>query len=276
MGCSVPWGPFGSQSVGMSVWYMRKPEHNQLESCNLNAAVISCSEQTLALHGRAEGGAAVVKASLALANHWGRKDIFFFSLKALSLLRRRKCVGISSLPEQASQFTVTAVGLDILPPLPLLTVVHKHSMEWFSRLELSVCDLCCAVFAGPPLTQSSLINSREQPGTSAVPSLAPVGARLPPPLPQNLLYTVSERKQMPFGFNLFDGKKLHFLCWCTIRNYDLSSSNVYKSKKKSDGSPWVSPSPILEWHGSSALSCSEDEHSGELWVSCPHSNPTVA
>ncbi|XP_021398766.1 RNA-binding protein 27 isoform X2 [Lonchura striata] len=44
----------------------------------------------------------------------------------------------------------------------------------------------------PPLTQSSLINSRDQPGTSAVPSLAPVGARLPPPLPQNLLYTVSE------------------------------------------------------------------------------------
>uniref|UniRef100_A0A8U7NF11 RNA binding motif protein 27 n=1 Tax=Corvus moneduloides TaxID=1196302 RepID=A0A8U7NF11_CORMO len=44
----------------------------------------------------------------------------------------------------------------------------------------------------PPLTQSSLINSRDQPGTSAVPSLAPIGARLPPPLPQNLLYTVSE------------------------------------------------------------------------------------
>ncbi|KAM6123047.1 RNA-binding protein 27-like isoform 4-T4 [Phoenicopterus ruber ruber] len=44
----------------------------------------------------------------------------------------------------------------------------------------------------PPLTQSSLINNRDQPGTSAVPSLAPVGARLPPPLPQNLLYTVSE------------------------------------------------------------------------------------
>ncbi|NWH74258.1 RBM27 protein, partial [Piaya cayana] len=52
----------------------------------------------------------------------------------------------------------------------------------------------------PPLTQSSLINNRDQPGTSAVPSLAPVGARLPPPLPQNLLYTVSERKQIPFGF----------------------------------------------------------------------------
>ncbi|NXO01841.1 RBM27 protein, partial [Rhinopomastus cyanomelas] len=45
----------------------------------------------------------------------------------------------------------------------------------------------------PPLTQSSLINNRDQPGTSAVPSLAPVGARLPPPLPQNLLYTVSEQ-----------------------------------------------------------------------------------
>ncbi|XP_062494182.1 RNA-binding protein 27 isoform X5 [Pezoporus occidentalis] len=44
----------------------------------------------------------------------------------------------------------------------------------------------------PPLTQSSLINNRDQPGTSAVPSLAPVGPRLPPPLPQNLLYTVSE------------------------------------------------------------------------------------
>ncbi|XP_025901606.1 RNA-binding protein 27 isoform X2 [Nothoprocta perdicaria] len=44
----------------------------------------------------------------------------------------------------------------------------------------------------PPLTQSSLISNRDQPGTSAVPSLAPVGARLPPPLPQNLLYTVSE------------------------------------------------------------------------------------
>uniref|UniRef100_A0A8C0B9T7 RBM27 protein n=1 Tax=Buteo japonicus TaxID=224669 RepID=A0A8C0B9T7_9AVES len=54
----------------------------------------------------------------------------------------------------------------------------------------------------PPLTQSSLINNRDQPGTSAVPSLAPVGARLPPPLPQNLLYTVSERKQIPF-FKIF-------------------------------------------------------------------------
>lgn len=46
---------------------------------------------------------------------------------------------------------------------------------------------------GPPISQSSL-NSRDQPGTSAVPNLAPVGARLPPPLPQNLLYTVSESK----------------------------------------------------------------------------------
>ncbi|XP_023390690.1 RNA-binding protein 27 isoform X3 [Pteropus medius] len=48
----------------------------------------------------------------------------------------------------------------------------------------------------PPITQSSLINNRDQPGTSAVPNLAPVGARLPPPLPQNLLYTVSERQPM--------------------------------------------------------------------------------
>ncbi|XP_016160699.1 PREDICTED: RNA-binding protein 27 [Ficedula albicollis] len=53
----------------------------------------------------------------------------------------------------------------------------------------------------PPLSQSSLINSREQPGTSAVPSLAPVGARLPPPLPQNLLYTVSEHTYEPDGYN---------------------------------------------------------------------------
>ncbi|XP_038628075.1 RNA-binding protein 27 isoform X2 [Tachyglossus aculeatus] len=48
----------------------------------------------------------------------------------------------------------------------------------------------------PPITQSSLINNRDQPGTSAVPNIVPVGARLPPPLPQNLLYTVSERQPM--------------------------------------------------------------------------------
>ncbi|NXA03333.1 RBM27 protein, partial [Sapayoa aenigma] len=53
----------------------------------------------------------------------------------------------------------------------------------------------------PPLTQSNLINNRDQPGTSAVPSLAPVGARLPPPLPQNLLYTVSEHTYEPDGYN---------------------------------------------------------------------------
>ncbi|NWJ11588.1 RBM27 protein, partial [Crypturellus undulatus] len=53
----------------------------------------------------------------------------------------------------------------------------------------------------PPLTQSSLISNRDQPGTSAVPSLAPVGARLPPPLPQNLLYTVSEHTYEPDGYN---------------------------------------------------------------------------
>ncbi|PKU36164.1 rna-binding protein 27 [Limosa lapponica baueri] len=59
----------------------------------------------------------------------------------------------------------------------------------------------CRDYDGPPLTQSSLINNRDQPGTSAVPSLAPVGARLPPPLPQNLLYTVSEHTYEPDGYN---------------------------------------------------------------------------
>lgn len=106
------------------------------------------------------------------------------------------------------------MGLDTFTALTLLKAKHKHSTELFARSasELSVCDALCGVVAGPPLTQSSLINSRDQPGTSAVPSLAPVGARLPPPLPQNLLYTVSERKQMPFGLNLFDGSILNFLC----------------------------------------------------------------
>lgn len=165
------------------------------QKCSLNAAqVISCSEQALSPHGRAEGGAAVVKASLALTNHWGGKDPSFFSLKALCLPRKRSCWNQSSLPEQASQFTVTVVELDIFATLTLLKARQKHSTALF---ELSVCDVLCAVVAGPPLTQSSLISSREQPGTSAVPSLAPVGARLPPPLPQNLLYTVAERKQVP-------------------------------------------------------------------------------
>uniref|UniRef100_F7DIL7 RNA binding motif protein 27 n=1 Tax=Ornithorhynchus anatinus TaxID=9258 RepID=F7DIL7_ORNAN len=54
----------------------------------------------------------------------------------------------------------------------------------------------CRDYDGPPITQSSLINNRDQPGTSAVPNIVPVGARLPPPLPQNLLYTVSERQPM--------------------------------------------------------------------------------
>nr|XP_060621143.1 RNA-binding protein 27 isoform X1 [Anolis sagrei ordinatus] len=53
----------------------------------------------------------------------------------------------------------------------------------------------------PPLSQSSLINSRDQPGTTTVPSLAPAGARLPPPLPQNLLYSVSEHTYEPDGYN---------------------------------------------------------------------------
>ncbi|XP_058440234.1 RNA-binding protein 27 isoform X8 [Marmota monax] len=59
----------------------------------------------------------------------------------------------------------------------------------------------CRDYDGPPISQSSLINSRDQPGTSAVPNLAPVGARLPPPLPQNLLYTVSEHTYEPDGYN---------------------------------------------------------------------------
>ncbi|XP_053154466.1 RNA-binding protein 27 isoform X2 [Hemicordylus capensis] len=53
----------------------------------------------------------------------------------------------------------------------------------------------------PPLSQTNLINNRDPPGTAAVPSLAPVGARLPPPLPQNLLYSVSEHTYEPDGYN---------------------------------------------------------------------------
>ncbi|XP_066447355.1 RNA-binding protein 27 isoform X2 [Eleutherodactylus coqui] len=53
-----------------------------------------------------------------------------------------------------------------------------------------------------PLAHSGFVNNREQPGTSAVPSLAPVGGRLPPPLPpQNLLYSVSEHTYEPDGYN---------------------------------------------------------------------------
>uniref|UniRef100_A0A8C0U7M0 RNA binding motif protein 27 n=1 Tax=Cyanistes caeruleus TaxID=156563 RepID=A0A8C0U7M0_CYACU len=125
--------------------------------------------------------------------HTGPRE--FWGLSSLSPEKEKMCWNQSSLPEQASQFTVTVVGLGIFTALTLLKARHKHSIELFSHFafELSVCDLFCGVVAGPPLTQSSLINSRDQPGTSAVPSLAPVGARLPPPLPQNLLYTVSER-----------------------------------------------------------------------------------
>ncbi|CAI9539087.1 unnamed protein product, partial [Staurois parvus] len=53
-----------------------------------------------------------------------------------------------------------------------------------------------------PLPHSGLLNNREQPGTSTVPSLAPVGGRLPPPLPpQNLHYSVSEHTYEPDGYN---------------------------------------------------------------------------
>ncbi|XP_066472938.1 RNA-binding protein 27 [Tiliqua scincoides] len=53
----------------------------------------------------------------------------------------------------------------------------------------------------PPLSQSNLLNNREQPGTTTVPSLAPLGARLLPPLSQNLLYSVSEHTYEPDGYN---------------------------------------------------------------------------
>ena len=83
------------------------------------------------------------------------------------------------------------------PQIKFLNSVFKPSRyfkyeypDWY----LYISALSLFVIAGPPITQSSLINNRDQPGTSAVPNLAPVGARLPPPLPQNLLYTVSERK----------------------------------------------------------------------------------
>ncbi|XP_029439520.1 RNA-binding protein 27 [Rhinatrema bivittatum] len=53
-----------------------------------------------------------------------------------------------------------------------------------------------------PLAQPGLLNNRDQPRTSTVPSLAAVGARPPPPpLPQNLLYTVSEHTYEPDGYN---------------------------------------------------------------------------
>ncbi|XP_075457148.1 RNA-binding protein 27 isoform X2 [Ascaphus truei] len=52
-----------------------------------------------------------------------------------------------------------------------------------------------------PLPHTSLLNNREQPRTSAVSSHAPVGARLPPPLPQNILYSVSEHTYEPDGYN---------------------------------------------------------------------------
>nr|XP_026652757.1 RNA-binding protein 27 [Zonotrichia albicollis] len=121
----------------------------------------------------------------------------------VSAEKEKRCWNQSSLPKQASRFTVAVVELDVFATLTLLKARHKHSAELLARcaFELSACDVLCAVVAGPPLTQSSLINSRDQPGTSAVPSLAPVGARLPPPLPQNLLYTVSEHTYEPDGYN---------------------------------------------------------------------------
>uniref|UniRef100_A0A670XWP4 RNA binding motif protein 27 n=1 Tax=Pseudonaja textilis TaxID=8673 RepID=A0A670XWP4_PSETE len=53
----------------------------------------------------------------------------------------------------------------------------------------------------PPLIRIPIPSNRDQPGTTTVPSLAPMGARLPPPLPQSLLYSVSEHTYEPDGYN---------------------------------------------------------------------------
>uniref|UniRef100_H3AJT1 RNA binding motif protein 27 n=1 Tax=Latimeria chalumnae TaxID=7897 RepID=H3AJT1_LATCH len=56
---------------------------------------------------------------------------------------------------------------------------------------------------GPPLIPTSTVDNHEHSGTSTVPSLAPPGIRPSPPLPQHLLYTVSERKQLSFSEEIF-------------------------------------------------------------------------
>ncbi|XP_005996150.1 RNA-binding protein 27 [Latimeria chalumnae] len=54
---------------------------------------------------------------------------------------------------------------------------------------------------GPPLIPTSTVDNHEHSGTSTVPSLAPPGIRPSPPLPQHLLYTVSEHTYEPDGYN---------------------------------------------------------------------------
>ncbi|XP_040262107.1 RNA-binding protein 27 isoform X2 [Bufo bufo] len=86
----------------------------------------------------------------------------------------------------------------LMPPMP--TPAHNMRMP----VPRPMTQPPPAVHPGPrlPLTHSGFVNNREQPGTSTVPSLAPVGGRLPPPLPpQNLLYSVSEHTYEPDGYN---------------------------------------------------------------------------
>ncbi|XP_075712643.1 RNA-binding protein 27 [Rhinoderma darwinii] len=86
----------------------------------------------------------------------------------------------------------------LMPPIP--TPAHNMRMP----APRPITQPPPAVHPAPrlPLRHSGFLNNREQPGTSTVPSLAPVGGRLPPPLPpQNLLYSVSEHTYEPDGYN---------------------------------------------------------------------------
>ncbi|XP_074865849.1 RNA-binding protein 27 isoform X2 [Carettochelys insculpta] len=87
----------------------------------------------------------------------------------------------------------------LMPPLP--GPAHNMRMPGPQVHPQPPPPVVLPVVSRPPLTQSSLMNNRDQSRTGAMPSLAPVGARLPPPLPQNLLYTVSEHTYEPDGYN---------------------------------------------------------------------------
>lgn len=140
--------------------------------------------------------------ALTATNPWGT-ELFLFFLGALSVLGKRKSAGVRvTYLNRASRFAFTGVvvGLSTFTASTLLKTRRKRAawscVHVFSGAA-SLSGVFCAVVAGPALTQPSLLTSRDQAGPSAVPSLAAVGARLPPPLPQNLLYTVSEREHAP-------------------------------------------------------------------------------
>ncbi|XP_018111656.1 RNA-binding protein 27 isoform X1 [Xenopus laevis] len=87
----------------------------------------------------------------------------------------------------------------LLPPIPgpvhnmRMPVLRPHSQPPPS-----------AVLPAPslPLPHSGLLNNRDRPVTSTVPSLAPIVGGLPPPIPPpNLLYSVSEHTYEPDGYN---------------------------------------------------------------------------